>query len=350
VQFRHTHARISAVVGLVPSTIRYFDEERANYSHDEASTDKLKALMGYGQHRLETSGRTISDYAVDLLRHLAEAGITTPSEIDAIFVVTQTPDYPIPPTSCVIHGRGRFPPHVYCVDITDGCTGYVKGLNEACAFLAATSARRVLLIAGDILSPRVSPYDRNSFPLIGDAVTATVIDRTDEPGDVVVRLEADGTGYDKLIIPAGGTRTPMGEGTRVLAEDAEGNRRSLEHLCMNGRDVFAFTQTVVPRFVADYLQSCERSVADYHRMYFHQANAFILERLRKKFNADAVKMPDNVIREFGNSSAGTIPMLIASDAAPERRRCLLVGFGVGLQWGLVDVVIDPNVSLGVKEF
>lgn len=348
-KFTYRDIAISCVIGAVPRHVARFDDEIGNYSHEPANSLKLKKLMGYGEHRVEDQRRTVTDYASLMFDRLLAEGKVVPGDIGALIVVTQTPDYPIPPTSCVLHGRLGLDESVYCLDITDGCTGYVKALNEACLFLQATEARSVLVVAGDILSPRVSTRDRNSYPLIGDAVTLTVVSRSPGHGPIAIELRSRGSDHDKLIIRAGGTRIPASADTREMQVDEDGNFRSLEHLHMQGRDVFAFTQTVVPAFVLDNLASSGQSVDGFERLYFHQANAFIIDRLRQKFSVDATRMPDRVIRRYGNSSSATIPMLLVSEDERRPMRCLLVGFGVGLQWGMADLGIDTRVCERLME-
>ena len=348
-KFTFQDMAVTRVIGAVPRHVSRFDDEIGHYSHDPANSLKLKKLMGYGEHRIEDQGRTVSDYAGLMFERLAAEGKLAPADIGALIVVTQTPDYPIPPTSCVIHGRLGLDESVYCLDITDGCTGYIKALNEACMFLQASEAQSALVVAGDILSPRVSPRDRNSYPLIGDAVTLTVVSRAPGHGATTIQMKTRGSEHDKLIIRAGGTRLPASDETREMQMDEDGNVRSLEHLNMQGRDVFAFTQTVVPDFVLENLAQSQRTIEGYDRLYFHQANAFIIDRLRQKFSVDATRMPDRVIRRWGNSSSGTIPMLLASEEERRAMRCLLIGFGVGLQWGMADLSVDTRVFEGIME-
>jgi 3-oxoacyl-[acyl-carrier-protein] synthase-3 len=274
-----------------------------------------------------------------------------PQEIAGLFFVSQTPDYVTPPTSSVLHGKFNLLHDTYCVDINDGCNGYIKGLFEALSFLSSTNADCAVLVAGDVLSPLVSRRDRNSFPLVGDAATVTVIRRNKAwVGEKIsISIRNDGAGYDKLIIPAGGGRKKL-FGSEADELDSEGNWRSVRDLRMNGRDVFAFTQTIVPTFLKEIMELDRLQIADIDRFYLHQANSFIVDRLRKKFGVSSEQMPDRVVRKYGNSSSGTIPMLIASEPkSVEVRHCLLSGFGVGLSWGAANLALQPTVSQGVLE-
>ncbi|MFT7723393.1 MAG: 3-oxoacyl-[acyl-carrier-protein] synthase III C-terminal domain-containing protein [Roseateles sp.] len=345
-----TGVSIAACIGVVPRQISYFDDEIENYSHDKASSIKLKELMGYGEHRVAPAGVTTADLAQTGFSHLIERGTLKTDEIDAVYFVSQTPDYVIPPTSAALHGRLGLQAGAYCADINEGCNGFIKGLFEACAFLSATDAHCAVILAGDVLSQRVSSRDRNSYPLIGDAATVTVLRKDAAASPINIEIRHDGAGFDKLIIPAGGARRPSCAATSQMEMDGEGNWRSQEQLRMNGRDVFAFTQTVVPQFLDAFIRDRGTTFSDYQRLYFHQANAFIIDRLRKKFGVNETAMPDRVVRRYGNSSSATIPMLIASEPdTSSSLHCLLSGFGVGLSWGAADIVLKPCISMGVIE-
>lgn len=346
-----SHVRIAGVLGVVPGTVSYFDDELSNYSHAPANSLKLKAAMGYDQHRVADAGITTSDLACFGLQSLFTEHGLDPRTIDAIFFVSQTPDYLLPATSAYIHGQFAFSKETYCIDINDGCCGYIKALYEGSAFLSVTTAQRVLIIAGDVLSAKVSRHDRNSFPLIGDAATITLLEKTVEPSPMEVEIFYDGTGFDKLQIPAGGARMKCSPVSAELHLDSDGNQRSADHLVMQGRDVFAFTQTVVPEFMATFLSSRGLTPQEIDVFLLHQANAFILDRLRLKLGVDKAKVPDLVIRKFGNSSSGTIPMGIAS-SLPDTpcTKVMACGFGVGLSWGAALFELNGLDFCSVIEF
>jgi len=341
---------LDAVIGAVPARVSRFDDEIPNYTHDPADSAKLKAVMGYGEHRIAPPGMTTADLARAGLQALIERGALRPDEVDALFFVSQTPDHPIPATSALLHGAFGLRTEAYCADINDGCNGYIKGLYEAAAFLSATGSACAVLVAGDVLSARVSPRDRNSYPLIGDAATVSVLRRQAGAAPLTIEIHHDGRGHDALIITAGGARQPIDADTGRPHTDADGNVRSAEQLRMNGRDVFAFTQTTVPAFLTAFAERQRSPLSDYQRIYAHQANAFILDRLRRKLKVDDTVLPDRVVRRWGNSSSGTVPMLIATETATDApMHCLLAGFGVGLSWGAADLRLDPVVPRGLLE-
>ncbi len=329
--------KIKGLVGAIPKNISFFDDEINNYSHDKNSSKKLKKMMGYDQHRVVDSNLCVSDFAKEIFQHCMNKKLFNSEKIDAIILVTQTPDYIIPPTSAILHGNFDLNENCYCVDINDGCNGYVKGLFQAASLVRSSDAKKILLISGDVLSRKVSKKDRNSYPLIGDALTFTLIEENDKE-DCYYPLEIlyNGAQYESLIIPAGGMKTPTNDKTSKEKIDSEGNIRSLDNLVMNGRDVFSFTQTTVASFIDYFLKKHSQFDIDYY--FLHQANEFIIDRIRKKFNLNKDILPSEVISKFGNSSSATIPMSLINKFYKTSINELdfnvfLAGFGVGLSWG-----------------
>ncbi|WP_417794695.1 3-oxoacyl-ACP synthase III family protein [Terasakiella pusilla] len=335
------NVQISGVIGVVPSEIAYFDDEISNYSHDQSSSEKLKATMGYDQHRVVKKTITISG----LVKHAVEnidCDSFDISKIGAIIVVTQTPDKQIPATSSIIHGLCGLPHSCYCIDINDGCAGYIKGLFESSSLFRNSDIDEILLVCGDILSPRISIHDRNSFPLVGDAVTISWIKKQHSTQVQPLELLFDGCGAEALQIPAGGTALPYSGSSDVLEKDEDGNRRSPSNLVMKGRDVFTFTQTVVLKFIASFVN--EHNLHNASRFFLHQANLFILNRIRKKLKIKSEALPTTVIEKYGNSSSATIPMSIILDYKEGDFRhisetIVLAGFGVGLSWGAASITM-----------
>lgn len=335
--------QIKGVCGVIPSNISYYDDEIHNYPHSQDSSLKLKKAMGYNQHRVVSTEATITDLIIPGLNSLIESNGIVIDDIGAIVLVTQTPDYLIPSTSSIIHGKLGFDRDCYCIDINDGCTGFLKGLFESSSIIRNTSVNNVLLITGDVLSRKVSTKDRNSYPLVGDAISITLIERLDDGYEQPLELKYNGSGALALNIPAGGLAKVPSDTTRVLKEDTEGNIRNEEQLVMQGRDVFTFTQTIVIDFLSKFIENYSSSTID--RYFLHQANLFILERIRKKLKVSSDILPSEVITRYGNSSAATVPMAIVekyrdTDLDNISERVLLAGFGVGLSWGAALLNID----------
>jgi 3-oxoacyl-[acyl-carrier-protein] synthase III len=336
VKFTFRRKRISGMLAVVPANERTFLEEMKNFNFPESRSLKLKEVMGYDRRRLVQPGVCVSDMAVFGLRHLIEHQLLQKEDISALLVVTQTPDHLMPPTSNIIQGRLGLNEDTYCLDISQGCAGFVIGLIQAFMFLEQAGARKVVLVNADVLSRKASPKDRNIYPLIGDAAAITVIER--DPVDSVIHanVKMDGTHSEVLIIPAGGMRMPSTPETATLEDVGDNNLRAKDHLFMDGSAVFNFVQTSVPPMIELTLKDAGVSLDAVDYFLCHQPNRFMLQKLADKMKVPHARMPNNVVERFGNSSGATIPIAVISNF-PEQAKgegCLacLAGFGVGMTW------------------
>jgi 3-oxoacyl-[acyl-carrier-protein] synthase-3 len=308
-----------------------------NFDFPRNRSLKLAEVMGYDKHRLVESGVCVSDLAVFALKHLFTQGLLRADEIDALVLVTQTPDHLMPPTSSIIQGRLNLKHDMLCLDINQGCAGYIIGLIEALLLLEQESIRKVVLVNADVMSRRTSPKDRNSYPLIGDAASITIVERDAEDSVIHANLKMDGTRNEALMIPAGGMRMPSTPETALFDDVGDANFRAKDHLRMDGSAVFNFVQVEVPPMIESLLAAAGESMDAIDWFAFHQPNRFMLQKLADKMKISHAKMPSNVVEHFGNSSGVTIPVAIAfnlrSRIVAERFRICLAGFGVGLTWG-----------------
>jgi len=295
--------------------------------------------MGYDKHRLVGPGVCVSDLAVFGLQNLFDRGLLKREEIDAMILVTQSPDHFMPATSNIIQGRMNLKHDMLCLDINQGCAGFVIGLIQAFLMLEQESIRRVVLINADVLSRKVSVKDRNSYPLVGDAAAITVVERDTEDSVIYANVKMDGTRNEALMIPAGGFRMPCSPQTAELKDAGENNLRASDHLRMDGSAVFNFVQVEVPPLIDSLLCQAGSSHEEIDWYLFHQPNRFMLQKLADKMHVPHAKMPMNVVEHFGNSSGVTIPMIMVSNPGlrlvnqnNERYRVCVAGFGVGLTW------------------
>ena len=328
--------RISGILAVLPAREISFLEEIKNYPFPEARSRKLMEVMGYDKRRVVEPGVCFSDLATFGLQSLFERGLLRPEEIDALLVVTHSPDFILPGTSHVIQGRLCLKQEMLCLDISQACAGFVIGLAQAFLMLDQESIRKVVLINGDILSQRASPKDRSIYPLIGDAVTITTVERDSAPSVIHAACKMDGTRREALIIPAGGLRLPCSPQTALMEEAGDHNLRALDHLKMDGSAIFNFVQTEVPQLIEDLLATAGLSATEVDYFLFHQANRFMVQKLAEKLNVPRSKAPDNVTEQFGNSSGATIPLAIVTNLAQRlinaHALTCLAGFGAGLTW------------------
>lgn len=334
--------RITGLLTVLPKNEIRFEDEIENYNFSAAKSMKLKLTMGYDKRRVVEEGVCTSDLCIKGLNYLFDKGLLRKEEIDALLLVTQSPDYLMPPTSSVIQGKLGLKQDMFCMDINQGCAGFVMGLTQAFSLLEQPSINKAVLLNADVLSRKVSKRDRNSNPLVGDGASVTVIEKANTGSIIWGNLKMDGRGADALMIPAGGMRMPSTPETAQMEEDANGNFRAKDNLVMKGDEVFNFVQTEVPPMIEDLLQSAGAAMEDVDYFMFHQPNKFMLQKLADKMGVPHAKMPNDVVQHYGNSSGVSIPVAITHTLGKKLEedtfKLCLAGFGVGLTWSalLVD--------------
>jgi 3-oxoacyl-[acyl-carrier-protein] synthase-3 len=327
---------ISGILSVVPNNVIQFEDEINNYNFSPKKSLKLKEIMGYSEKRVVPNGETSSDLSVYGLNHLIKSGFLRKSDINAIIFVSQTPDYIMPPTSNLIQAQLDLDDDVYCLDINQGCAGYMVGLYQSFMILEQDAIEMVVLINADVLSPKVSKRDRNSSPIIGDAAAITII-KKGAGGKIYSSINMAGQGGMALNIPAGGARMPYSSSTTIEESDLDGNFRSKNHLVMKGDEVFNFVQEKVPEMIKNLFNFSGIDHSEIFGFAFHQPNKFILNKLADKIGVSQLKMPSNIVENFGNSSGATIPLNLCFNYSDRLLSSVdkycLAGFGAGLSWG-----------------
>ena len=333
----YQNKKISGIYTIVPANRVAFEDEVSNYLSPIEQSIRLKKVMGFGAHRVVRDQSCASDMAVAGLEDMFKRGLLQKDAVSALLFVSQTPDAPMPPTSNMIHGRLGLQQSTLCLDINQGCAGFIVGIMLGFALLDNPTCQSVVLINADTLSRKCSPHDRNIYPMVGDAAAITVLKRTDETLNAWARINMDGSRAGALQIPAGGLRIPPSANTAELIDLGDGNRRALDHFFMEGSEVFNFVITEVPKLIDELLDDSSLSKSEIEFFLFHQPNKFILQKLASQANIEKIKMFSNIVEEFGNASSATIPMNICynlKDVVTERSvKVMMAGFGVGLTWG-----------------
>lgn len=342
---QYRNKKISGILAVVPQNEARFDDEVENYNFSVKQSMKLKKIMGYDRHRIVTEGTCVSDLAICGLKYLLDEGLIYKDEIDALVLMTQTPDYLMPPTSNVIQGKLDLKQDMVCLDVKQGCAGYLVGLMQSFSLLEQDAINKVALVNGDVLSRKTSPQDRNTFPLIGDGAAVTIVEKDPGNSEIFANIKMDGSHRNALIIPAGGLKMPSNQDTAVMKMDEEGNSRSLDHWFMDGMAVFNFVVNEVPPMINNLMEFSGVGLEDVDYFMFHQPNKFMLQRLADKMDVSYDKMPYNIVENFGNSSGATIPTNIAFNLGDKllNRSYLtcLAGFGVGLTASSMLMRIGP---------
>lgn len=328
--------KITGILSVLPENEIKFEDEIENYAFSKSQSMKLKLIMGYNKRRVVKEGTTVSDLCIHGLQHLFDNNQLDKNDIDALILVSQSPDYFIPSTSHVIQGKLGLKTDMVCLDISQACSGYSIGLSQAFMLLDQEDINKVVVVNGDTYSQKVSIQDRGSRPITGDAVSITIVEKSTTDNTIYGAINTDGTGAEALIIPAGGFRTPSTAETAELVQDSKGNTRSLEHLVMKGDDVFNFVQREVPPMVDKILERANVRKVDVDYFMFHQPNKFMLKKLADKMEVPYEKMPNNIVENFGNSNSATIPVNISFNLGEKLLDnsyfLCLAGFGAGLSW------------------
>ncbi len=343
--FVFQNKKISGILTVLPKNVVSFEDEMGNYNFSEAKSLKLKTAMGFDKKRIAKEGVTGSDLCLYGLNYLLENEFLQKEDIDALILVTQSPDYIMPPTSNIIQGELGLKQDMLCMDINQGCSGYIVGLIQGFMLLDQPEIKKVVLLNADVLSPKVSKRDRNSNPLIGDAASITILERSRIPSSIYCSLKMNGKGAFALQIPAGGAKLPNSSETAEMIEDANGNYRSKDHLIMKGDEVFNFVQTEVPPLIEEVFRLANVTRGEIDYFMFHQPNRFMLQKLADKIGVSREKMPSNIVENFGNSSGVTIPLTISFNIGNEIEKrdfkLCLSGFGVGLTWAAMVIDAGP---------
>lgn len=260
------------------------------------------------------------------------------SEIEALVFVSQTADYLLPATACILQDRLGLPRDCYAEDISLGCSGWVYGLSNVASLVSTGSIKKALLLAGD--AKKRSKMQRD--PLFGDAGTVTALEYKEGEAGFRFHFGTDGSGYDAIIIPDGGSRNQVSPRSFDLKE-YEGKPLHSMQTHMKGMDVFSFGITTAPKSVKKIAEHFGFDYLDYDFFIFHQANMKMNNQIVKKLKLDESKVP-SCMYQFGNTSSASIPLTIVSqlkgriETKPTKFICC--GFGVGLSWGTVAFQTD----------
>jgi 3-oxoacyl-[acyl-carrier-protein] synthase-3 len=262
--------------------------------------------------------------------------------IEALILVTQTPDHFMPATSCILQSRLGLSKRCAAFDVNQSCAGYVYGLWIASSL--TRSCRRVLLLVGDTISRVVSPQDRTVTSLFGDAGTATALEQDETAPPMTFELGSDGSGACNLTVPAGAFRIPSTAATRERTERDGGNLRADADLFMDGAEVFTFALREAPGMIQRTLAAAGTVPAEIDAFVLHQANRFMIQQLVKRLRIPPEKAPLG-LTIYGNTSSASIPLAITTELRETighaEQRLLLGGFGAGFAWGGAVLSIGP---------
>lgn len=269
------------------------------------------------------------------------------SDIEAIVFVSQTADFILPATACILQDRLGLPRECYAEDVALGCSGWVYGLSNVASLVASGSIKKALILAGD--AKKRSKMKRD--PLFGDAGTATAIEYVEGAKGFQFHFGTDGSGYEAIIMPDGGSRNQVSLKSFELKDSGGKMMHSLQ-THMNGMDVFSFGITTAPKSVKKLAERFNFNYLDADYVIFHQANMKMNNQIVKKLKLDSNRVP-SCMYQFGNTSSASIPLTIVSQLRGQFEnkptKFICCGFGVGLSWGTVSFETEHVIIPAVVE-
>jgi 3-oxoacyl-[acyl-carrier-protein] synthase III len=290
--------------------------------------EQVLAKTGIASRPITAPSEYSSDLATGAARVLAGSGGVRAT--DFLVLCTQTPDFLLPSTACLVHERLSLPEEVGAVDVNMGCSGYIYALSYATGLIASGQASRPLVLTADTYSKLLAPGDRSTRTLFGDAGTATLLEATSRNRLHAFAFGTRGRGRCLFEAANSGMHGPLAGDADARPADARAQ------IAMDGPEIYNFSLKAVPQLVATVCNKAGLTLGEVDWFVFHQANAFMLESLRRKMRIPAERFEVNMA-EYGNTVSSTIPIALRGAIAAGRiqpgMRIMLVGFGVGLSWG-----------------
>lgn len=306
----------------------------------EWSVDKIANKVGIHTRHIADENETAADLAVRAAEKLfaTETNIDK-NKIDFVLFCTQSPDYFLPTSACLIQDKLGLPTTCGALDFNLGCSGYIYGLSLAKGLIMGGIAKNVLFLTGETYTKHLHPKDKGNRTIFGDAGSATLISTEGFAEIGNFSLGTDGKGAENLIVKTGAFRHK--NSLNDLNFDEKVNPIASDYLFMNGSEIFNFTIDIVPTLVEDILDKNELLKEDIDGYVFHQANAFMLNFLRKKLKVKEEKF-HYYMSEVGNTVSSTIPIVLCEKLRENKLKgnLLLAGFGVGYSWGGCVLKID----------
>jgi 3-oxoacyl-[acyl-carrier-protein] synthase-3 len=322
-------AKIQAISQYFPKNI--LTNQDINDQFPEWTSERIQSKIGISKRHIALD-ESVSDLAINASEKLFEEHNIDRNNIDFILLCTQSPDYFLPTTACIVQHKLNIPITAGAIDFNLGCSGYVYGLAIAKGLITSGIAKNILLITSETYSKFIHEKDRGNKTIFGDGATATLVSTEGFAEILDFELGTDGSGAENLIVKNGATKFPNKNGEDK--DDGFGNVINPNNLYMDGPAILKFTLDSVPSLVESTLQKHKLNKEDIDLTIFHQANTFILERLKKKIGFPEENFYIHV-SEYGNTVSSTIPIALkhAWENNKAKGNVLLAGFGVGYSWG-----------------
>lgn len=320
-------AEIGPIAIAVPDRVE--TNEYLKTQFPDWDMQEIGEKTGILQRYIASDQQTAGDLAVEAAERLFLENAIDRSTIDFVLLCTQTPDYPLPTTACLLQQRLQLRQECGALDFNLGCSGFVYGLALADGLIQSRVARRILLLTSETYSKYIDPQDRSLRTIFGDAAAATLIEVGQQPSLRAFQFGTDGSGADTLMVADGGARCAQ------QAIKPRHKKRWKSRLYMDGPELMSFTVIAIPKLIDQILQRSALSPLDIDVYLFHQATRKMLEQLQARLGLSGQQLPIR-LDQYGNTVSATLPILISQLRTEARIKpeCnnMLVGFGVGWSW------------------
>jgi 3-oxoacyl-[acyl-carrier-protein] synthase-3 len=347
--FSVSNIKLTGIAACVPKN------SESNLDYDWISEQERALLIkttGIENRRIAGKGVTTSDLCFEAAQKLLAELNWNKNEIEIIVFVSQSRDYFLPATAIILQDRLGIPTTCLAYDIGLGCSGYVYGLANISSMMTTAKLKKGLLLVGDISSFSLNKKDKSTYPLFGDAGTATALEYDEKADKMDFNLRSDGTGAKAIIIEDGGLRNPLTEDSYKEVEIDKGIIRNRRNLSLDGLEVFNFSLREVAPNINELFQYNSTDISDYDHFVFHQANKLMNESIRKKLKIEPEKVPYS-LKKYGNTSSASIPLTIVTELSEKVKNktssFLFSGFGVGLSWGSVALKTNDLICPAIIE-
>ena len=320
--------KITKIESFFPEKI--LTNEALSERFPEWTPDMIEKKIGIVQRHVVADNETALDLAVEVGKKILEN--YDKGTIDFLILCTQSPDYYLPTSACILQEKLGLLTQVGAFDFNLGCSGYIYGLGIAKGLIESNILNKALFITSETYTKNIHPLDKGNLTIFGDAAAATIIERSENEHILDFVFGTDGTGAQNLIIPNGGLRNRYDKDALLINE--KDSARTANDLYMNGPEILTFTIQRIPDLIYKTLEKNQLQLEDIDYFIFHQANQYMLEYLRKK-----LKIPEDKffmdMKYTGNTVSSTIPIALQKSAnrLKEGDLVLLAGFGVGYSWG-----------------
>lgn len=340
-----------AIRGISACVPKHVEENKGLPVFKEGEDVRVMAQTGIERKHVVIQGMSTSDLAKGAFNGImAELGWEKHS-IDALILVASAGDYITPATSNILHGLLELDESCLCLDIRQGCPGWIVGMDMVSSLLSNGHLHRAILLCGDLSTPMNSPYDKETRPLFGDTITATALEYAEGAPDLEFLHGCRGKDFEAIITPDGGLKNPLTAESLEFKEYGTNMVRRQIDCTMDGMGVFAFGISVAPTSVKQLMEHFQINEEDVDCFLFHQANRYMNDKIRKLAHIPEEKVPYS-LRDYGNNSGGSIPLTLVTQRRDEyqsgKMNSVACAFGVGLAWGCLHFQTD-NIKCAYVE-